>query len=348
MPRRAASRLHADRAAGGDRDHRRADRPAAAGGPGGAGGGAAGPVLEQPQADRPGAGATTSRPSGPCRCRWRWRARATPWPTTPAGAPRPGSCPYLEGNAAVQRGEPRRLQGGPGQLHGRSASRGRLPLPERGQARGLARTTTALSGVVNYGFCQGRLVRLGRVQRARRTARRSGPNRSRRLAEFTDGLSHTLFAAEVKAYQAASNCRFTTLPSVNDPNNIPGPDADPFAVAPEYDNGALRDPEPVRVPHRVVRRPRPRRRVHHGLAAQQGDPRAGRPTRGWTSTSTAGTRRTAGRPSRRSRPGATTPAGSTPCSATARSGSSRARSTGRTWRALGTVAGGEVVGPDPY
>jgi hypothetical protein len=46
-----------------------------------------------------------------------------------------------------------------------------------------------------------------------------------------------LMAAEVKTYQAASNCRFTTLPSVNNPNNIPSPYANPFAVAPEYDNG---------------------------------------------------------------------------------------------------------------
>ena len=64
-----------------------------------------------------------------------------------------------------------------------------------------------------------------------------GPNRSRRLAAITDGLSQTLFAAEVKAYQSSSNCRFITLPSVNDPNNIPSPYANPFVVAPEYDNG---------------------------------------------------------------------------------------------------------------
>ena len=41
----------------------------------------------------------------------------------------------------------------------------------------------------------------------------------------------------MKTYQPASNCRFIPLPSVNNPNNIPGPDADPFAVAPEYDDG---------------------------------------------------------------------------------------------------------------
>ena len=47
-----APRLHADRIAGGHRDHRRADRPAAAGGPGGPRGGPAGPVHQQPEADR--------------------------------------------------------------------------------------------------------------------------------------------------------------------------------------------------------------------------------------------------------------------------------------------------------
>ena len=48
------SRLHADRAAGRDRDHRGPDRPAAAGGAVGPRGGPAHPVHQQPQADRPG------------------------------------------------------------------------------------------------------------------------------------------------------------------------------------------------------------------------------------------------------------------------------------------------------
>ena len=65
-----------------------------------------------------------------------------------------------------------------------------------------------------------------------------GPNRSRRLSEFADGLGQTLFMAEVKTNQPSDNCRHTPLPSVNDPNNIPGPDADPYTVAPEHDNGA--------------------------------------------------------------------------------------------------------------
>ena len=93
-----------------------------------------------------------------------------------------------------------------------------------------------VSGVINYGMCGGDWFVWGGFNGPQnRTA--FGPNRSRRLSAITDGLSQTLFAAEVKAYQTSSNCRFTTLPSVNDPNNIPSPYADPFTVAPEYDNG---------------------------------------------------------------------------------------------------------------
>ena len=94
-----------------------------------------------------------------------------------------------------------------------------------------------VSGLTNYGFCGGDwFVWGGFGGPSNRQA--FGPNRSRKLAEVVDGLSQTVLAAEVKAYQAASNCRFTALPSVNDPNNVPSPLADPFTVAPEYDNGA--------------------------------------------------------------------------------------------------------------
>src|SRR5438128_1051210 len=44
--------LHAHRATGGDRDHRRADRPAVARGSGGPRGGPPGPVYEQHATDR--------------------------------------------------------------------------------------------------------------------------------------------------------------------------------------------------------------------------------------------------------------------------------------------------------
>jgi prepilin-type N-terminal cleavage/methylation domain-containing protein/prepilin-type processing-associated H-X9-DG protein len=93
-----------------------------------------------------------------------------------------------------------------------------------------------VAGVINYGFCGGDWFVWGGFN-GPQNRQAFGPLRSRRLAEITDGLSNTLFLAEVKAYQAASNCRFTTLPSVNNPNNIPSPLADPFSVAPEYDSG---------------------------------------------------------------------------------------------------------------
>jgi prepilin-type N-terminal cleavage/methylation domain-containing protein len=94
-----------------------------------------------------------------------------------------------------------------------------------------------LSGVVSYGACGGDWFVWGGFN-GPENRQAFGPNRSRRLAEFSDGLSQTLMFAEVKTYQAASNCRHTTLPSVNDPRSIPGPFADPLAVAPEYDDGA--------------------------------------------------------------------------------------------------------------
>ena len=93
-----------------------------------------------------------------------------------------------------------------------------------------------VSGVINYGMSGGDWFVWGGFNGPENRSA-FGPNRSRRLAAFADGLSQTLFAAEVKAYQSSSNCRFMTLPSVNDPNNIPSPYASPFAVAPEYDNG---------------------------------------------------------------------------------------------------------------
>jgi prepilin-type N-terminal cleavage/methylation domain-containing protein/prepilin-type processing-associated H-X9-DG protein len=92
------------------------------------------------------------------------------------------------------------------------------------------------SGVTNYGMCGGDWFVWGGFN-GPYNRQAFGPNRSLRLSSITDGLSGTLFAAEVKAYQTSSNCRFTTLPHVNDPNNIPSPYANPFQVAPEYDDG---------------------------------------------------------------------------------------------------------------
>ncbi len=93
-----------------------------------------------------------------------------------------------------------------------------------------------LAGVINYGVNQGDWFVWGGFKGPQNRSA-FGPNRSRRLAEFTDGLSQTLLAAEVKTNQASSNCRHTTLPSIFNPNAIPDPNANPFSVAPEYDDG---------------------------------------------------------------------------------------------------------------
>jgi prepilin-type processing-associated H-X9-DG protein len=93
------------------------------------------------------------------------------------------------------------------------------------------------SGIINYGVSQGDWFVWGGFGGPRNRSA-FGANRSRRLAEFRDGLGQTLLAAEVKAYQAASNCRHSPLPSINDPVRIPGPDANPYSVAPEYDDGS--------------------------------------------------------------------------------------------------------------
>jgi prepilin-type N-terminal cleavage/methylation domain-containing protein/prepilin-type processing-associated H-X9-DG protein len=55
----------------------------------------------------------------------------------------------------------------------------------------------------------------------------------RRMADFTDGMSNTVLSAEVKAQNPVYFC-FGGLSSINTPGNIPPATADPYTVAPEY------------------------------------------------------------------------------------------------------------------
>ncbi len=90
-----------------------------------------------------------------------------------------------------------------------------------------------LSGVTNYGVNQGDWFVWGGFGGAgNRNA--FGMNRSRRIAEFTDGTSQTMMMAEVKVSQPSSNCRTIPLATINNPNNVPSPNADPYSVAPDY------------------------------------------------------------------------------------------------------------------
>ena len=97
-------------------------------------------------------------------------------------------------------------------------------------------TSTSVYGVANYNWNVGDWYVFGGLDVNRPSRGVFGPNRSRRLAEFTDGLSNTVLASEVKTYQSVlTNC---TLSTVADPGSIPAPTAEPYAAVPEYVSGA--------------------------------------------------------------------------------------------------------------
>jgi prepilin-type processing-associated H-X9-DG protein len=60
------------------------------------------------------------------------------------------------------------------------------------------------------------------------------PNISRRFANFTDGTSNTVLASEVKIRSPEYNCIPQGLSNINNPSNVPDPNANPYTVAPEY------------------------------------------------------------------------------------------------------------------
>jgi prepilin-type N-terminal cleavage/methylation domain-containing protein/prepilin-type processing-associated H-X9-DG protein len=94
--------------------------------------------------------------------------------------------------------------------------------------------------VCNYGFCVGDWFVWGGTGTTRYNRSAFGPNQSRRWAEFTDGMSQILLMSEGKSYMPYyRDC--PTLANINNPDNVPPPTADPYAVAPEYLGGcALR------------------------------------------------------------------------------------------------------------
>jgi prepilin-type N-terminal cleavage/methylation domain-containing protein len=89
-------------------------------------------------------------------------------------------------------------------------------------------------GGVNYGFCMGDwFVWSGVDAPTPKTRAAFGINLTRRWAEFGDGLSKTLLVSEVKNYQTTlRDC--ASFSNISDPNNIPGPNEDPLTVCPEY------------------------------------------------------------------------------------------------------------------
>src|SRR5262249_6307411 len=99
-----------------------------------------------------------------------------------------------------------------------------------------AKTTgTGQFGVANYNWNMGDWCVWGGLGLGAGNRGAFGATRSRRWAEFTDGLSNTIVAAEVKTYQAVlTNC---DLPTVFEPGSIPSPAVDPYVAVPEYRSG---------------------------------------------------------------------------------------------------------------
>ena len=88
-------------------------------------------------------------------------------------------------------------------------------------------------GGVNYGFSMGDWYVWSGPDGGPPTRSAFGVNLKRTFADFTDGLSQTLLMSEVKNYQPyVRDCG--SLSNIHDPHKIPEPDADPQTVAPEY------------------------------------------------------------------------------------------------------------------
>ncbi len=92
-------------------------------------------------------------------------------------------------------------------------------------------------GGVNYGFSMGDWFVWAGPDGGPRTRSAFGVGLARTWAEFTDGASQTLFMSEVKNYQPyVRDCG--SLANIKDPANVPPPNSDPRAIAPEYEGSA--------------------------------------------------------------------------------------------------------------
>jgi prepilin-type N-terminal cleavage/methylation domain-containing protein/prepilin-type processing-associated H-X9-DG protein len=83
---------------------------------------------------------------------------------------------------------------------------------------------TTTNGISNYGWCEGDWYVFGGPALNMPNRSAFGPNMSRPLAAFTDGLSNTLLGAEVKAYtQAYHDCGLVPAPAPASPTAQPDP-----------------------------------------------------------------------------------------------------------------------------
>jgi prepilin-type N-terminal cleavage/methylation domain-containing protein/prepilin-type processing-associated H-X9-DG protein len=83
---------------------------------------------------------------------------------------------------------------------------------------------TTTYGVSNYGWCVGDWYVYGGLSTTMQNRSAFGVNASRRFASFTDGQSQSLLASEVKAYQSAyHNCGSVPPPAVASTTVVPDP-----------------------------------------------------------------------------------------------------------------------------
>ncbi len=88
----------------------------------------------------------------------------------------------------------------------------------------------------NYGWCMGDWYVWGGFNGIKNRSAFEF-NRSKRLAELRDGTSNTIVAAEVKAQQRYLRDFAGGLANIQTAGNVPPPNADPYTVAPEYNAG---------------------------------------------------------------------------------------------------------------
>lgn len=201
-----------------------------------------------------------------------------------------------------------------------------------------------LIGGVNYAFCMGDwYVWLG-PDGGPKTRSAFGVNLKRKWADFLDGMSNTLIFSEVKNYQTmVRDCGGLSL--INDPNNVPPPDANPLAVCPEYQGSGCT------IFHSAHTQWAEMSVQHNGFTTAWPPNKVtpGGPDLIFPDVDVVGHRERLGGPtfaavtSRSYHPGGVNTAFG--------DGSVRfIRQTidGYVWRALGTVAGGEVVSGDAY
>ncbi len=199
-------------------------------------------------------------------------------------------------------------------------------------------------GIANYAFSVGDWFVWGGLGSSVRGRSAFGPNMARRWAEFTDGLSNSLLMSEGKASMTYyRDC--PTLSLIQDPFDIPPPNADPLAIAPEYLGGcALRVDE--------GRTQWFESGSHHTGFTTAWPPNKrtpGGPGMIYADVDLTSSREKLGRPTF----AASTARSYHPGGVNALLGDGSVRFVkdtldGRIWRALGTVAGGEVLSADAY